>query len=53
MELYGAIYSRRVTRDFKDQIVPDEVLKRIINAGLQAPTHDHLRNWEFVILKTK
>lgn len=53
MELYGAIYSRRVTRDFKDQIVPDEVLKRIINAGLQAPTHDHLRKWEFVILKTK
>lgn len=53
MELYEAIYSRRVTRDFKDQVVPDEVLKRIINAGLQAPTHDHLRNWEFVILKTK
>lgn len=51
MELYDAIYNRRITRDFKDQIVPDEVLKRIINAGLQAPTHDHLRNWEFVILR--
>lgn len=53
MELYEAIYNRRVTRDFKDQVVEDEVLKRIINAGLQAPTHDHLRNWEFIILKTK
>ncbi len=53
MDLYEAIYNRRVTRDFKDQVVPDEVLKRIINAGLQAPTHDHLRNWEFIILKTK
>lgn len=31
--------------------MPDEVLERIINAGLQAPTHDHLRNWEFVILQ--
>lgn len=28
-------------------------MKRIIDAGLQAPTHDHLRNWEFVILKEK
>ena len=51
MELYEAIYNRRVIRDFKNNVVPDEVLKRIINAGLQAPTHDHLRNWEFVILK--
>ena len=51
MELYEAIYNRRIVRNFKDEVVPDEVLKRIINAGLQAPTHDHLRNWEFVIIK--
>lgn len=53
MELYEAIYKRRIVRDFKNEIVPDETLKRIINAGIQAPTHDHLRNWEFVILKEK
>ena len=51
MELYEAIYKRRITRDFKNKKVPYEVLERIINAGLQAPTHDHLRNWEFVVLK--
>ena len=53
MDLYEAIYNRRIVRDFKDKKVPEETLKRIINAGLQAPTHDHLRNWEFVILKEK
>lgn len=53
MDIYDAIYNRRITRDFQDKIVPDEILERIINAGLQAPTHDHLRNWEFVILKDK
>ena len=53
MELYDAIYKRRIVRDFKDEVVPDEVLRRIINAGLQAPTHDHLRNWEFVIIQDK
>ena len=53
MDLYEAIYNRRIVRDFKDKKVPEETLKRIIDAGLQAPTHDHLRNWEFVILKEK
>lgn len=53
MDLYEAIYNRRIVRDFKDKSVPDEVLKKIIDAGLQAPTHDHLRNWEFVILKER
>lgn len=53
MELYEAIYNRRIVRDFQDKTVPEEVLERIINAGLQAPTHDHLRNWEFVILEDK
>ena len=53
MDLYEAIYKRRIVRDFKDKSIPNETIKRIINAGLQAPTHDHLRNWEFVILKEK
>ncbi len=34
-------------------IIPEDVIERIINAGLQAPTHDHLRNWEFVVLQDK
>ena len=53
MELYEAIYKRRIIRDFKNQIIPEDILEKIINAGLQAPTHDHLRNWEFVIIRDK
>ncbi len=53
MELYEAIYARRITRDFKDKTISDDIIEKIINAGLQAPTHDHLRNWEFVILQNK
>ena len=53
MELYEAIYKRRITRYFTNQVVPDEVVEKIINAGLQAPTHDHLRNWEFVVITNK
>ena len=51
MDLYEAIYKRRITRDFNDKIIPDEIIEKIIDAGLQAPTHDYLRNWEFVIIK--
>ncbi len=53
MDLYEAIYKRKIVRDFKEQIVPDDILEKIINAGIQAPTHDHLRNWEFVIIQDK
>lgn len=52
ISLYDAIDKRRMVRDFSDKNVSEEVLKRIINAGLKAPTYDHLRNWEFIILKT-
>ena len=53
MELYDAIYKRRIIRDFTDQTISKDILEKIINAGLQAPTHDHLRNWEFVIIQNK
>ncbi len=37
MDLYEAIYKRRTVRDFKDKSVPNETLKRIIDAGLKHP----------------
>ena len=53
MELYEAIAKRRIVRDFKDEDVPLATVEKIIGAGLKAPTHDHLRNWEFVVLHGK
>lgn len=29
------------------------IIKRIISAGLKAPTNNHLREWEFVIFNDK
>lgn len=34
MDLYEAIYNRRIVRDFKDKTVPEDILEKIINAGL-------------------
>ena len=30
-----------------------EIIKRIIEAGMKAPSWDHYRNWQFIVLHTK
>lgn len=53
MDVYEAIYSRRSVRDFKDKDIDEKILKKILDAGLQAPTNNHLRQWEFIIINDK
>ena len=52
MELYEAINKRKTTREFLDTEVDFEVIKRILEAGNKAPTWDHNRNWQFIVLRT-
>ena len=53
MDVYDAINTRRTIRDFEARPVPEEVIKRILAAGLKAPTNNHLRQWEFVIVNDR
>lgn len=53
MDIYEAVNQRRTIRDFQDKEVPIEVIHKILNAGLKAPTNDHLRNWEFIVITDK
>ncbi len=53
MDLYNAIENRRTVRDFEDKPIDMDVIKKIISAGLKAPTNNHLREWEFVIINNK
>ena len=50
MEFYEVVKTRRTIRDLQDTPIPEDVLRRILEAGMQAPTNDHMRNWEFVVL---
>lgn len=52
MELYEAISKRRTAREFLDREVDFEAIKRILEAGNQAPTWNHNRNWSYIVLKT-
>lgn len=51
MELYEVFEKRRTYRDFSDREVSDEILKRVIGAAFKAPTNDHLRQLEFVVVR--
>lgn len=53
MNVYEAIKARRTIRDFEDKPVEMGIIERIIDAGLKAPTNNHLRQWEFVIVNDK
>ncbi|MCL2461843.1 MAG: nitroreductase family protein [Defluviitaleaceae bacterium] len=50
MDAYAAINGRRTIRDFDGGMIDMEIIERILDAGLKAPTNDHMRSWEFVIV---
>ena len=50
MTVYEAINARRTIRDFDPKQIENETIEKIISAGLKAPTNDHMRSWEFVIV---
>lgn len=53
MEFYDVINARRSIRQFEDREIPKDILERILNAGLKAPSSNHQRRWELVTLTDK
>ncbi len=47
MDVYKAIYTRRTVRDFKEKEIDMEIVRKILDAGMQAPSNNHMREWEF------
>ena len=44
MDIYEAIEKRRTVRDFEDKSIDPKIIKKILSAGLKAPTNNHLEN---------
>ncbi len=53
MDFYEASNSRRSIRDFADEPIPKEIMKRIIGAGYTAPANDHFRDWHYIVVTDK
>ena len=47
---YLVVDKRRSVRKFDDKPVEQDKLYRILNAGMKAPTYNHMREWHFVLL---
>lgn len=50
MEFNEVIKKRKTSREWTDREVDFEAIKRIIEAGMRAPSWDHYRNWQFIVL---
>lgn len=53
MDFYDVINKRRTIREFENVPIDDETISRIIDAGMKAPTNDHMRDWHFIVIKDK
>jgi nitroreductase len=50
MEFYEVVKRRRTVREFRQEPVPEETVRRVLAAGLQAPCNAHLKSWQFILL---
>ena len=51
MELYEAIEKRRSVRKYQGQAIEDDKLRRVLDAGRQAPSANNLQDWKFVVVQ--
>jgi nitroreductase len=51
MGLFQTIHTARALRRLKPDPVPDEVIAKVIDAAVRAPTGSNLQNWRFVVVK--
>lgn len=51
MDFYEVVRRRRSVREFQLKPVEEEKLLRVLEAGLKAPSHNHLREWEFILVR--
>lgn len=50
MQLQDAIEARRTVREFSVRPVSDRIVDKALRAGLKAPSYNHLRQWDFVLV---
>ena len=50
-DFYELLQSRKSIRKFKKDEVPQDVLERILNAGMQAPSGKIRQNWRFFVVQ--
>jgi nitroreductase len=52
MELKEVIEKRRTVRDFRNENISINIIKYAIENGFKAPSYNHLREWDFLIIQS-
>jgi nitroreductase len=53
MDVYQAIRSRRTVRDYKPDPIPEEVLRKILQAARWAPSSSNTQKWYFIVIQDR
>ena len=53
MDFYEAVNNRRSIRNFTDEKISEEAIRRIIEAAYKAPANDHFRDWHYIVITDK
>jgi len=51
MELLDAIKTRRNIREFTGERIPDEDIKKLLDAARYAPSPENLQMWRYVVIR--
>ena len=49
--LFEAIYTARAIRRFRPDPVPDELIRKVVEAGTMAPSATNAQPWAFVVVR--
>jgi nitroreductase len=49
--LFDTMYTARALRRYKTDPIPDEVITKILDAAIRAPSGSNQQNWVFVVVK--
>ncbi len=53
MTAIESIYERRAVRDYRDELVPEDLIRELIDAAVQAPSAVNAQPWAFVIVQNQ
>ena len=53
MNVRDAIQTKRAIREFKDETLPEDVVKAILNAGRRSQSSKNEQGWQFIAIQEK
>lgn len=53
MDTLNAIRTKHAVRRFSDQPVPDDVIRKILDAGRQSQSSKNTQPWEFLVVRSR